>query len=87
MAHKAYERGGKIIGATSHFVTAELDAGPIIEQDVARITHKDTPRQPGPQRQGPREDRPLPRRLEAYRAENPHVQEQDHHFLLSDLHL
>ena len=33
----------KIIGATSHYVTAELDAGPIIEQDVIRITHKDTP--------------------------------------------
>ena len=41
--HQAYERGVKIIGATSHYVTAELDAGPIIEQDVARITHKDTP--------------------------------------------
>ena len=33
----------KIIGATSHYVTTELDAGPIIEQDVVRITHKDTP--------------------------------------------
>ncbi len=41
--HQAYQRGVKIIGATSHYVTAELDAGPIIEQDVARITHKDTP--------------------------------------------
>ncbi len=41
--HQAYERGVKIIGATSHYVTAELDAGPIIEQDVARITHKDSP--------------------------------------------
>lgn len=41
--HQAYERGVKIIGATSHYVTAELDAGPIIEQDVVRITHKDTP--------------------------------------------
>ena len=41
--HQAWERGVKIIGATSHYVTAELDAGPIIEQDVARITHKDTP--------------------------------------------
>ena len=40
---QAYERGVKIIGATSHYVTAELDAGPIIEQDVVRITHKDTP--------------------------------------------
>lgn len=41
--HQAYHRGVKIVGATSHYVTAELDAGPIIEQDVVRITHKDTP--------------------------------------------
>ena len=40
--HSAYERGVKIIGATSHYVTAELDAGPIIEQNVVRITHKDS---------------------------------------------
>ena len=39
--HSAYERGVKIIGATSHYVTAELDAGPIIEQDVTRISHTD----------------------------------------------
>ena len=41
--HQAWARGVKIIGATSHYVTADLDAGPIIEQDVARISHKDTP--------------------------------------------
>lgn len=41
--HQAWERGVKIIGATSHYVTTELDAGPIIEQDVVRISHKDTP--------------------------------------------
>ena len=41
--HQAWERGVKIIGATSHYVTDELDAGPIIEQDVVRISHKDTP--------------------------------------------
>ena len=40
--HAAFARGVKIIGATSHYVTTELDAGPIIEQDVVRITHKDT---------------------------------------------
>lgn len=40
--HSAYERGVKIIGATSHYVTTDLDAGPIIEQDVARISHTDT---------------------------------------------
>jgi formyltetrahydrofolate deformylase len=40
--HQAYARGVKIIGATSHYVTADLDAGPIIEQDVTRVTHKDS---------------------------------------------
>ncbi len=40
--HSAYQRGVKIIGATSHYVTAELDAGPIIEQDVVHVSHKDS---------------------------------------------
>ncbi|MFT4073717.1 MAG: formyltetrahydrofolate deformylase [Dysgonamonadaceae bacterium] len=40
--HAAYERGVKIIGATSHYVTTDLDAGPIIEQDVTRISHKNS---------------------------------------------
>lgn len=40
--HAAHERGVKIIGATSHYVTEDLDAGPIIEQDVTHISHKDT---------------------------------------------
>ena len=39
--HQAYARGVKIIGATAHYVTAELDAGPIIHQDVAHISHRD----------------------------------------------
>jgi formyltetrahydrofolate deformylase len=39
--HAAYERGVKLIGATSHYVTEVLDDGPIIEQDVARISHRD----------------------------------------------
>jgi formyltetrahydrofolate deformylase len=39
--HAAFERGVKLIGATSHYVTTELDASPIIEQDIARISHKD----------------------------------------------
>jgi formyltetrahydrofolate deformylase len=41
--HQAHARGVKVIGATAHFVTADLDEGPIIEQDVERITHRDTP--------------------------------------------
>ena len=40
--HSAHERGVKIIGATSHYVTTELDAGPIIEQNIAHISHKDS---------------------------------------------
>jgi len=40
--HNAHERGVKIIGATAHYVTAELDQGPIIEQDVARVSHRDS---------------------------------------------
>ena len=40
--HSAYNRGVKVIGATSHYVTADLDEGPIIEQDVRRISHKDS---------------------------------------------
>ena len=39
--HQAYARGVKIIGATAHYVTAELDAGPIIHQDIAPISHRD----------------------------------------------
>jgi formyltetrahydrofolate deformylase len=39
---QAYERGVKIIGATSHYVTEDLDEGPIIEQDIVRISHRDT---------------------------------------------
>ncbi|HMD32421.1 MAG TPA: formyltetrahydrofolate deformylase [Candidatus Acidoferrales bacterium] len=40
--HRAYERGVKLIGATSHYVTDTLDDGPIIEQDVVRVSHRDT---------------------------------------------
>jgi formyltetrahydrofolate deformylase len=41
--HQAHVRGVKLIGATAHYVTADLDEGPIIEQDVERISHHDTP--------------------------------------------
>ncbi|CAN2173717.1 PurU Formyltetrahydrofolate hydrolase [Candidatus Nanopelagicaceae bacterium] len=41
--HQAHDRGVKIIGATAHFVTEDLDEGPIIEQDIARVSHSDTP--------------------------------------------
>lgn len=40
--HQAYERGVKIIGATAHYITSDLDQGPIIEQDVARVSHRET---------------------------------------------
>jgi formyltetrahydrofolate deformylase len=41
--HRAYERGVKLIGATAHYVTADLDEGPIIDQDVVRVNHTMTP--------------------------------------------
>jgi formyltetrahydrofolate deformylase len=40
--HRAFDRGVKLIGATSHYVTDDLDEGPIIEQDVVRVSHRDT---------------------------------------------
>ena len=40
--HQAHERGVKVIGATAHYVTSDLDAGPIIEQDVIRVSHRDS---------------------------------------------
>jgi formyltetrahydrofolate deformylase len=43
--HQAWERGVKVIGATAHYVTPELDEGPIIDQDVARVAHSHTPDQ------------------------------------------
>jgi formyltetrahydrofolate deformylase len=41
--HQAHERGVKLIGATAHYVTRDLDEGPILDQDVERISHRDTP--------------------------------------------
>ena len=41
--HQAHARGVKLIGATAHYVTGDLDEGPIIEQDVERISHQDSP--------------------------------------------
>ncbi len=40
--HNAYQRGVKIVGATSHYITEELDSGPIIEQDVIRVNYNDS---------------------------------------------
>jgi formyltetrahydrofolate deformylase len=40
---QAFQRGVKLIGATSHYVTADLDEGPIIEQDIVRVTHAQSP--------------------------------------------
>ena len=42
--HQAYQRGVKLIGATAHYVTEDLDEGPIIEQDVARVSHRHGPK-------------------------------------------
>ena len=43
--HQAFERGVKLVGATAHYVTRDLDEGPIIEQDVARVDHAMTPKE------------------------------------------
>ena len=43
--HQAYDRGVKIVGATAHFVTSDLDEGPIIEQDVVRVNHAMSPKE------------------------------------------
>ncbi|MBR9909132.1 MAG: formyltetrahydrofolate deformylase [Gammaproteobacteria bacterium] len=43
--HQAYDRGVKLIGATAHFVTSDLDEGPIIEQEVERVTHTNSPQE------------------------------------------
>jgi formyltetrahydrofolate deformylase len=43
--HQAWQRGVKLIGATAHYVTADLDEGPIVDQDVARVSHAHTPEQ------------------------------------------
>ena len=51
----------KLIGATAHYVTGDLDEGPIIEQDVERITHADTPEEPRPQGSRHRAPRAGPR--------------------------
>ena len=55
--HQAHDRGVKLIGATAHYVTSDLDEGPIIEQDVERISHRDTPEdlvRKGPRHRAPR---------------------------------
>ena len=74
---RAHERGVKIIGATAHYVTEELDAGPIIEQDVARVTHREGVDVAGADRRRPRADRAPARRALAPRgpraaARQPH---------------
>src|SRR5262249_13341902 len=73
--HQAHARGVKLIGATAHYVTADLDAGPIIEQDVARVDHT----------RGPEEMMAIGRDLERVtlaRAVHWHV---EHRILLSGL--
>ena len=54
--YQAHDRGVKLIGATAHYVTADLDEGPIIEQDVARVDHSDDRRRP--HRHRPRHRKP-----------------------------
>merc|ERR1712167_355705 len=65
--HRAHERGVKLIGATAHYATANLDEGPIIEQSTERVSHRDTvddllrpPRRPPRRRRSSRPKRPRP---------------------------
>ena len=68
---QAYEYGVKVIGATAHYVTAELDEGPVIEQEVARVEHNASPAAPGRARAGRRAGRAGPGRALARRAPDP----------------
>jgi formyltetrahydrofolate deformylase len=74
--HQAFLRGVKLIGATGHYVTMNLDEGPIIEQDVARVSHRDSIEHDsqGPR---PRTHRPGPRRPPAPLPPRPDLWQQD----------
>lgn len=75
--HAAHQRGVKLIGATSHYVTADLDAGPIIEQDIVRITHKDTVEDLVKKGREPRKNRIGARCREASPTQDTAVREQN----------
>ena len=79
---KAKDRGVKLIGATAHYVTEELDAGPIIEQDVIRVSHRDTAGAPGAAGQRHRAHRARARRGLALRGPRARPR-QDHGRVLS----
>ena len=69
--HQAYARGVKLVGATAHYVTAELDEGPIIEQEVIRVDHTYHPTDPVHGGPGRRVPGPVPRRPLALREPDP----------------
>ncbi|UDY23467.1 formyltetrahydrofolate deformylase [Nocardioides sp. Kera G14] len=73
---KAKERGVKLIGATAHYVTEDLDEGPIIEQDVVRVTHADTAADL--QRRGADVERAVLSRAVAWHSEDRVVRHQNH---------
>lgn len=73
---KAKERGVKLIGATSHYVTEELDEGPIIEQDVIRVTHAETAADL--QRMGANVERAVLSRAVQWHAEDRVIRHQNH---------
>jgi len=75
--HRAFERGVKLIGATSHYVTATLDEGPIIEQDVVRVSHRDTVEDMVGKRSRLGEDRALASRALASGKPHPGLPEQN----------
>ena len=75
--HQAFERGVKVIGATAHYVTSELDEGPIIEQDVARVSHRDSVAGPRPEGARPGEGRAGPRGGSPPAPPGPRLRQQD----------
>jgi formyltetrahydrofolate deformylase len=77
---RAHERGVKLIGATAHYVTEELDAGPIIDQDVTRVSHRG--QRPTADRPRHRAPRPRPRRQGPHRRPRP-PRRRPHHRLLA----
>ena len=80
---QAFDRGVKLIGATSHYVTEVLDDGPIIEQDVVRISHRDTTEDLIQKGRDSGKSRALARGALAHRKSHPALRKQDRHLRLA----
>ena len=78
---QAHDRGVKLIGATAHYATDELDEGPIIDQETARVSHRDDVARLTRAGSRPRDDRPRPRRARPPRPPRPRPRPQDRRLL------